>query len=47
MLADALARHAAEAGAYRARALDFLRRFSIDNPAVIAAHETLIEELYA
>lgn len=47
VLADALARHRGRAGAARAEALDFLRRFSIDQPAVLAAHEELIGELFA
>lgn len=47
VMADALGRHAAEAEAYRRTALDLLHRFSINNPAVIAAHDQLIEELYS
>ena len=47
VLADALARHRDRAGAARGEALDFLRRFSIDNPQVLARHEELIEDLFA
>ncbi|MDB5696493.1 MAG: hypothetical protein JWN21_2036 [Sphingomonas bacterium] len=47
VLADALGRHRDRAGTARAEALDFLRRFSIDQPAVLAAHEALIEDLFA
>jgi len=47
VLADALARHADEAEDYQARALDFVRRFSIDAPAVRAATRDLLEDLFA
>jgi len=47
VLADALARHDAEADAYQARALDFVRGFSIDAPAVRAATRDLLEDLFA
>ena len=47
VLADALGRHRERAGEARAQALDFLRRFSIDHPPVLARHEALIEDLYA
>ena len=45
VLADALGRHRDRAAEARAESLDFLRRFSIDQPAVLAAHEDLIEDL--
>lgn len=47
VLVDAMARHRDRAGAARGEALDFLRRFSIDQPAVLARHEELIEDLFA
>lgn len=47
ILVDALARHRDRAGAARAESLDFLRRFSIDQPSVLAAHEDLLEDLFA
>lgn len=47
VLVDALARHATEADGYRARALDLLRGFSIDSPAVLQAHAALLEDVLA
>lgn len=45
ILAEALQIHAGRAAEARAEALNFLQRFSIDNPAVISAHENLIESV--
>ena len=45
VLADALAVHAGRAGTARRDALAFLRRFSIDDAAVVARHEELIESV--
>jgi hypothetical protein len=45
VLADALARHRDRAATARAEAVDFLRRFSIDDHRTVAAHQALIEEL--
>ena len=39
---DAVARHCGRAAVARGEALDFLRRFSIDSPAVRARHEDLL-----
>ncbi len=47
VLADALGLHRDRATQARAESLDFLRRFSIDQPAVLAAHEDLIEDLFS
>lgn len=45
VIVDALSRHASRAQQARSEAIDFLWRFRVDNPAVQARHQELIEQV--